>query len=259
MQHKTFIKTDEHGDRKKFWGPVSTVIFTALLYFGSQIIASFLLIVIFKLFSSTNSFEQWVEAGPWPQFLYVAYAHVFMLTGLWWLLKLKNQSFYNIGLKKPVWHDVGYALLTFLMYLVTLVITTAIAKLLIPALNIDQSQQLGFELTKNPLELLIIGVSLVIMPPIVEEIVARGFLFAGLRTKLSLWPATIITSIIFAVAHLQLGSGAPPLWVGAIDTFILSMFLVHLRVKTDSLAAPILLHMFKNGLAFTLLFIFGLR
>jgi membrane protease YdiL (CAAX protease family) len=60
---------------------------------------------------------------------------------------------------------------------------------------------------------------------------------------------------LFAVAHLQFGSGAPLLWIAAIDTFVLSLFLIYLKDKTDSLWAPILLHMLKNFIAFMALFV----
>jgi membrane protease YdiL (CAAX protease family) len=64
--------------------------------------------------------------------------------------------------------------------------------------------------------------------------------------------------LLFAAAHLQWGSGAPLLWVAAIDTFVLSMVLSTLREKTGSLWSAIGLHAIKNGVAFTLLFVLRL-
>ncbi len=83
----------------------------------------------------------------------------------------------------------------------------------------------------------------------------RGFLYGSLKKQ---WPkiyAVLCTSALFAIAHLQFGSGAPLLWVAAIDTFILSLVLIYLRDKTGSLAASIMLHMLKNSLAFVALFL----
>ena len=101
---------------------------------------------------------------------------------------------------------------------------------------------------------MLVFISLVLLPPVVEEIVARGFLYTGLRSKLPKIVAALITSALFAAAHLQWGSGAPLLWVAALDTFTLSLVLVYLREKTGGLAASMGVHMLKNGLAFVVLF-----
>src|SRR5262249_37045858 len=101
----------------------------------------------------------------------------------------------------------------------------------------------------------LVFISLVILPPITEEIMIRGFLFTGLRSKLSLIKAGLITSVLFAIPHLQPGSGQPLLWMAGVDTFILSLILVYLREKTGSLAASIGVHAIKNFVAFLALFV----
>jgi hypothetical protein len=83
----------------------------------------------------------------------------------------------------------------------------------------------------------------------------RGFLFSSLKRGMTVVVAAIVTSSIFAIAHLQFGSDAPLLWLAAIDTFVLSLVLCYLRQKTGSLWPCIGLHMIKNGLAFTVLFL----
>ena len=66
--------------------------------------------------------------------------------------------------------------------------------------------------------------------------------------------AAIVTSLIFASAHLPEGVGGL-LWVGFIDTFILSMVLVYLREKTNGLYSGMMLHALKNGVAFYVLYL----
>lgn len=256
-QGKPEPKKTDKPIKKAFWGPLAVIFFTVALYFVSQIIASFMLLGIFQLVGTSYDFESWIISGPLPQFVYVLFTDVLVMLAVYGLLRIKKSGFRSIGLRKPTWNDAQWAVVSFIVYIVALVTFTGLAKVLVPSLDIEQDQQLGFESTKNLVELITIGISLVILPPIVEEILMRGFLYKGLKTKMTLWPAALTTSLIFAVAHLQLGSGAPPLWIGAIDTFILSMFLVYLREKTNGLPAPIMLHMLKNGLAFTLLFIFA--
>ena len=47
---------------------------------------------------------------------------------------------------------------------------------------------------------------------------------------------------LFAVAHLPEGGAAGPLYIAALDTFVLSLVLIYLREKTGSLWASITLH-----------------
>jgi hypothetical protein len=95
-------------------------------------------------------------------------------------------------------------------------------------------------------------VSLVLLPPIVEEIVFRGFVFTGLRKKMKFTAATIITSLLFAGPHL-LASSEGLLWVAGVDTLVLSFVLCYLRERTGALWAPMAVHGLKNALAFVLL------
>ena len=87
------------------------------------------------------------------------------------------------------------------------------------------------------------------LPPIGEETLMRGYLYSGLRSRLHFWPALLITSLLFGVAHLSTGVSGP-LWAAAVDTFILSAVLVYLREKTGALYAPIMLHGLNNLVAF---------
>jgi membrane protease YdiL (CAAX protease family) len=67
--------------------------------------------------------------------------------------------------------------------------------------------------------------------------------------------AALLTSALFAVPHLLEGNGSL-LWIGGMDTFVLSLALCYLREKTGSLWAPVALHMLKNGVAYLALFVF---
>jgi membrane protease YdiL (CAAX protease family) len=125
----------------------------------------------------------------------------------------------------------------------------------ISSINTDQQQQIGFENASGLLPLSLVFISLVILPAFVEEIMIRGFLYSGLLKKYSKKIAAILASLIFAVAHLQLGSGEPPLWIAAIDTFILSVVLIYLRERTGNIWAGVAVHIIKNSFAFVSLFI----
>lgn len=205
---------------------------------------------------SVGQANSWFVNSVWAQFSYVLLAYGMLLSSIIWFLRWRQVSLQAIGLKRPRWRDLGLALGMLPLYYAAYLVIVAVVKQLVPALNVDQKQQIGFSGAHGVLPLTVTFLSLAVIPPLVEETVMRGFLFSGLRAKLMLPWATIITSVLFALGHLQFGSGAPLLWIAALDTFTLSLFLIYLRQKTDSLWASILLHGLKNSLAFILIFIY---
>lgn len=227
------------------WSAATGLVVVLALYFGAQIIGQILLSFFPALRGGSDTQQQ---------FVYVLVIETLTIALLYLFLRHHKVGFRHLGLLRPRLRDAGWALLAYPSYfVVNAAFTLAAAALL--NLNLDQQQQTGFEAAISHPELVLTFISLVVLPPIVEEIVMRGFLFGSLKKSMSVVTAAIITSIIFAVAHLQFGSGAPLLWVAAIDTFILSLVLCYLRQKTGSLWAGIGLHAIKNGLAFMVIFI----
>jgi membrane protease YdiL (CAAX protease family) len=148
--------------------------------------------------------------------------------------------------RRPAWGDLGRAVLMTLYYFSILFMAMFLLMWFLPDFY-DQKQNLGFSTTGNSgWQMVLIFFSLVVMAPIAEELLMRGWLFGKLRQDLRFWPATVIVSLLFALAHGQLNV--------ALDTFILSLFLCTLREKTGAIYAPILVHMLKNLIGFLTLF-----
>lgn len=80
-----------------------------------------------------------------------------------------------------------------------------------------------------------------VTPGICEEILFRGFAFRGLENKLGAKSAIIITSIAFALVHMD--------FVRLFPTFLLGLAFGYVAYKTKSLYPSILLHILNNGLA----------
>lgn len=242
-----------------FWDPIQTIILTIGVYLSSQFVASLVILTLpIALGLSQSSLELWLD-GAIGQFVFIVLIEGVVLGLLWWLLRLKKSTFIDIGLAWPTLKDIGLAIVGFGVYFLMYFVIALVAKAIFPGINFDQEQQVGFQTARANADLILVFISLVILPPLVEEILARGFLYTGLKTKWPTWLATVVTSTMFALAHLQFGSGAPLLWVAAIDTFTLSLVLIYLREKTGNLGASIALHTLKNLVAFLLLFVFQVR
>ncbi len=154
----------------------------------------------------------------------------------------------TVGLTRLMsWTDIGLAPLTYIAYVLCLLTILSVVTTTIPGFQPDQAQDVGFKTLTTQTGYLLAFVTLVVVAPIAEEVLFRGYLYGKLRRHVPLWAAALATSMLFAAIHGQ--------WNVAIDTFILSLFLCGLRELTGSVWAGILVHMIKNGMAFYLLFI----
>lgn len=96
--------------------------------------------------------------------------------------------------------------------------------------------------TANPLWVLILAVVLII--PIYEELIFRGFMWSALvNSKLGIVGASLITSGVFAWVHFQYGV------VELMMIFALALLFGMARLYSGSLKLPIFLHIANNSMA----------
>lgn len=251
-----FIKPNPRPTKQNRWRALEPISVTIFIYFAGQVFGG-LLAYSWALLSGRNNAAalDWLQKDVYGQFLSILFIEVISIGLLYLYIRNRRSGLKTIGLwGRPKWIDLGYVLIGYLAYFVLYLIVVNVVTRLTP-INVDQSQQIGFD-NAHGLQLVPVFISLVILPPIAEELLMRGFLYTGLKQHLPKVAAVVITSGLFAIAHLQAGSGAALLWVAAIDTFILSLILINLRDKTGKLWASMGLHMLKNLIAFITLFIF---
>lgn len=234
--------------------PYTSIFLVLAVFFASQIIAGSLLTIYPSLKNWTaEQGSAWLSTSVFAQFFYIVVAETIAVWLIFKLLERRRIAPKKIGITWPVVRDIAYALMGYVVYFIAYLLIIAIAQTLSRAINVDQPQEIGFDGAYGS-QLLFVFLSLVVLPPIAEEIMFRGFLFTSFRQKYGFLVSAIMTSVLFGIAHLQFGSGAPLLWVAAIDTFILSLVLCYLREKSGSLWPSVLLHAIKNGVAFVVLF-----
>ena len=78
----------------------------------------------------------------------------------------------------------------------------------------------------------------VILGPIFEEIIFRGYLFKILKIRLNNFYAIILNSIFFGIIHFELSAIIPALILGISLSFI--------RLKTNNLVPSIIIHSLHN-------------
>jgi membrane protease YdiL (CAAX protease family) len=173
---------------------------------------------------------------------------VIFVAGLPWWIKKYRTTKEDVGLTRlPSWMDVVLAPAGGVVYIVCSIAILAFVKAFVPAIDLDQTQQTGFANLSDHYEYVLAFVTLIIVAPVFEEILFRGYLYGKIRKVIPAWLAITIVSIVFAAVHGQ--------WNVSLDVFALSIVLCSLREMTGSIWAGVLLHMCKNGLAFYFLFI----
>ncbi len=236
------------------WGPIRGLVAVVVSYVVAQFIAvGVLLLTAYFARMSNSHARHWLDST-FGQFVFMVLAEGFTVLLLWLILR-KRITFKALGFtRRPRLSDPLWAIVAGMAYYVLLIIVTLLARW-IAHIPLDQKQEIGFDTVTTNLDKVLTFVSLVILPPIIEETLFRGVLFSGFRKKLPFIWSALLVSVAFAIPHLLEGKGGL-LWVGGIDTFLLSMALCTLREYTGSLWAGIVLHMLKNGVAYLYLFIF---
>lgn len=261
-KHALAPKKGANEPVKGRFGPISALTVTLVTFFGSQFIVAIalsILLIPYMLISGNKDASN-LDQSTAVQFLYIVLAQAIILSMVYAFMRWRKISLKEIGLgRMPHDKDVLYAIGCAVVYFFTTALILQAVDSYIPSINVQQEQQIGFQQANSALALTFVFICLAVIVPFAEEVLVRGFLYSGLRRKLTRIVAALVASFVFGIAHLQFFSGAPLLYVAAIDTFILSLFLIALREKTGSIWAGVFVHAIKNTIAFFALFIFVMR
>lgn len=225
---------------KKEWGIVMGILLGVLALWGPYM----LLDPIFTWLVPLLPFSTNVKISVMTVILEIAAIGVIALA-----LMAYHKKFSDIGVSRPKWLHLAHAFVAFIGYIVfTILLQAVIRQLFGESFNADEPQELGYK-GLAAWEIIAAFIPLVILTPIAEEIIFRGFMYKGVRRRAPFWVAATTVSVIFGVVHGQ--------WNVALDVFVMSMVGCYLVEKTGSLWPSIFLHIIKNGLAFSLVFIFS--
>lgn len=156
-----------------------------------------------------------------------------------------------IGLKRyPRWYDPLLSVPAYVVYFVIATAITVAVRVGLPQINLDQAQDFGIQHPTDLMSYALVFLMLVVIPPLFEELLFRGFLFGTLLKGFPTVAAVLVTSLLFGIAHGQINV--------FLDTFSLSLVLCFLRLKTGSIWAGVGLHALKNLVAFVLLYLVGI-
>ena len=244
------IKNESSVKNKLGWGPTAAIFVSISAYVFSQLVIVIPILLIKSLHTEkSESFISYVDNSSWASLLLAGFSAIGLLAFLYVFLKMRKKGFASLGFSRIRISHIGWLVLALVSYVILLMIAMSIAAM-VPGFDSNQKQDVGF-VSASGWQLLLAFTGLVIIPPVAEEIVFRGFLYRGLASK---WPkilSALTTSLIFALLHFQ--------WNVSLDVFILSLVLIALFEKTKNLWMCVFLHGLKNFIAFATIFLFATR
>lgn len=147
----------------------------------------------------------------------------------------------------PTWTDIGLAPIG---YIAATLLALGLVSIfsLFPWFNATETQDVGANLIATGWDRALAFIRLVIIAPIAEELVFRGWLYGKLRAKVAMPIAIFLVSLLFGIVHGQ--------WNVGVNVFAMSIILCGLREVTGTIYAGILMHMIKNAIALAILIFF---
>ena len=266
---KAVKKAPKDLPKKQVWKTVFYVLAMMLWVFASVIAAQLVIGYIMVWIIGAENFLKPVWTAVYSALSYVA-AMLLVIGVPAQLLKKRDGrkkkgakddgkvSRKTLGLNGlPTWTDIGLAPVGFIVYLLLAAGIVALFSLF-PWFDAGQAQEVGFSYYVSGFDRLVAFLTLVVVAPIAEEIIFRGWLYGQMREKLakhcsnmaSMIISIFLVSLLFGIIHLQ--------WNVGVNVFALSIVLCGLREITGTIYAGMLLHMLKNGVAFYLLFVMGI-
>lgn len=162
----------------------------------------------------------------------------------------------------PLHQDVWAAIYAWIMaFPLVLFLSQALEMLVTKLFGMSKlPDQLAVKFLKStfdtPLYFVLAVISIIILAPLIEETLFRGFLQTFIRKHLGPKQAIIITSVCFSLFHYAAGQGLGNIMI-IISLFVLALFLGFLYEKQGSLLAPIVLHSLFNTISVINLYLFG--
>lgn len=152
-------------------------------------------------------------------------------------------NFRSIGFGKFEWSALGLGCGLVIASYIIIFVHNSILVLL--GIETQGDEILGlFNAFDSPIWFIFVGS---VLAPIVEEVYFRGFLFQGFRQRYGWVTAALLSSVIFAAAHLNL--------VVLIPTFLLGCVLAYMYHRTNSVWPGIILHFLVNAFGFCSIYV----
>lgn len=170
---------------------------------------------------------------------------ILLIPVILWASNFSHQSWRETLAFRPVaWSVLGFWMLVYAAYLIVQSLVEWVAPTDLGDFieSLAGSKHLGLAL------------GMILIAPVIEELIFRGYLFRAWRhTRMGLWGTLILTSLLFTGIHAAQYSG-----IILVYMFALSLLLGLARESTGSIWPPLAFHMVNNLIAVITLVYLGI-
>lgn len=172
---------------------------------------------------------------------------------LFYLRALRNLNpvelfgFHRLSLPQSILKALGFMLPTFFIVLVISSEVTQWMEGFWPNLG-QQATVEAFRNSTDPMAKIMLVIAAVVVAPIVEETMFRGFIYGVIKRFTDGFFAALCSALLFAVVHFHMGSLIP--------LAVLALIFCAAYELTGSLAVPMVMHGMFNGTSIALMLLF---
>lgn len=219
--------------------------------------AALVILSIICLIIGTNIFlllinaRQYFETAPHRSLitlaLFIIQESLFLAPLYFFVMKRYGATLSDLGMRSIGWRSTALWVLkgfgvVFIFNIIFFGIMSQVGEL--PGFAVQESHIPLFG--SSALDIAVAVLVLVIIAPVIEEILFRGFLLKAFLTKFQPWLASLLTAGFFAVIHFEFQSIAVILFLA----FVLNW----MYMRSGSIIPGIVFHMINNALAFAMEF-----
>jgi len=218
------------------WGLWATLGWVILAFLLSAI-AGFVVVLIWRPEAIMSGGSDMLKDGPLISITTVASAvvQIGMLALAAKLARWPASEY--LGLVRPAIRPALIAILILIVFLLGYdALTYLLGRDIVTPFQVDT-----YRTARDGGTLPLLWLTFVVVAPVAEEIMFRGFLFRGwVRSESSAIPAILVISLLFAAIHVQYD------WFGMLQVFFIGLLLAIARWRSGSTLLTILMHVLIN-------------
>lgn len=230
------------------------------IYFLLSFVATAVVVAFFKQQIASN----YLAYSSWFNFIMSFLIFCLLAIYLRWLPERVRKGLLRRPSERgqPLARDVKFALYAWVLaFPVVLFLSQALELLVTEIFQVPHlPDQVAVQFLKstfaNPLYFTLATLSIVVLAPLIEETLFRGFLQSYIRQHLGSKQAILITSVCFSLFHYASGQTLGNISI-ITSLFVLSLFLGFIYEKRGSILAPMTLHASFNAISVINLYLFG--
>lgn len=233
-------------DSSKIWGFWGTllwgIVIGGLLFLGQMIPLLIYMKTVGEPISIENFslFTQKVETNALLLSMSVIGSALIVVPLVFTIAKLKRGS-----VLKEYFDLRAYSWKTFWHWMRVLLLIVIAEGFYIDLMGLEQTPSFMLNIEfPNRFSIYLLMFSVMVVAPLIEEVVFRGFLLKGFsKTFMGAGGAVVVTSFLWAIIHLQYE------FAYVVVIFMIGLVFGYARIKTKSLFVPMTMHMVMNGVA----------